>query len=398
MISAMNDHVQYISQLIQKSFHEPLSPEEALVLEQWLTTPANQELYNQLKDAAFIEPELKKLFSYNKAAILEKILPVTVSVPDQHSKVFRLPYKWWAAAAAALLIGLGTWYYTAHQDPLKVVMSKTSLVPDVEPGHEGAILTLSDGSKITIDSLNNGLVTTQNGVNVTLQNGQLAYNYSGTGNDEVAYNTMSTPKGRSFKLKLPDGTAVWLNALSSIRYPVVFNGHERKVDITGEAYFEIAPDASSPFHVNINNKARLQVLGTSFNVNAYENETTINTTLLEGAVSIQHGNSAPVKLKPGQQAQISDRIHVVSLNETDTDKIMAWKNGLFNFEGANLEQVMRQVERWYDIQVVYEKSVPDIQFFGEISRNIKLSELIDALKMSDVHFRIEKDRKLVVLP
>ncbi|WP_158563266.1 FecR family protein [Chitinophaga silvatica] len=394
----MNDHVQYISQLIQKSFREPLNAEEELALKQWLSTPANQEMYDQLRDAAFIEPELKKLFSYDKTAILDKILLAPVTITNQPAKISRLNYKWWAAAAASLFIGLGTWYYIAHQQPLSQVISKTNYASDVEPGHEGAILTLSDGSKITIDSLNNGLVTTQNGVNVTLQNGQLAYNYSGKSNNDVVYNTMSTPKGRSFKLKLPDGTSVWLNALSSIRYPVAFSEHERKVDITGEAYFEIAPDASSPFYVNINNKARLLVLGTSFNVNAYENEKTINATLLEGAVSIQHGNSAAIKLNPGQQAQISDRIQVVTLNETESDKIMAWKNGLFNFEGANLEQVMRQVERWYDIQVVYEKSIPDIQFFGEISRNIKLSELIDALKMSDVHFRIEKDRKLVVLP
>lgn len=241
------------------------------------------------------------------------------------------------------------------------------------------------------------MVTTQNGVKVMLQNGQLSYREGGDkANLDVVYNIMSTPRGRSFQLKLPDGTEVWLNALSSIRYPTAFSGKERKVEITGEVYFEIAPDAASPFYVNINNKATLQVLGTHFNVNAYENEKTMNTTLLEGAVRIQRNNGDAVQLKPGQQAQLSDKIKVVPVE--DTDKIMAWKNGLFNFEGAHLDQVMRQLERWYDIQVVYEKSVPDIQFFGEISRNLKLSEVIDALKMSDVHFRIEKDRKLIVLP
>ncbi|SEW01949.1 FecR family protein [Chitinophaga arvensicola] len=394
----MNERAQYISQLVQKSLRESLETKEQLALGRWLGESAgNRDMYRQLQDEEMTAQELKKIFAYDKAALLEKILASPETMPVTQRRIIPIATRWWAAAAVFLLMGVGAWYFTQRPQPVTPQISKTNPSPDVDPGREGAILTLSDGSQLTIDSLGNGLVTTQNGVKVILQNGQLSYQ---DGNDktdrDLVYNIMSTPRGRSFQLKLPDGTEVWLNALSSIRYPTAFSGKERKVEITGEVYFEIVPDASSPFYVNINNKATLQVLGTHFNVNAYENEKTMNTTLLEGAVRIQRNNGEAVQLKPGQQAQLSDKIKVVPVE--DADKIMAWKNGLFNFEGAHLDQVMRQLERWYDIQVVYEKSVPDIQFFGEISRNLKLSEVIDALKMSDVHFRIEKDRKLIVLP
>lgn len=394
----MNEHAQYISQLVQKSLRESLETQEQLALEQWLDeSPDNRELYRQLQDDEITVPELRKLFAYDKTALLEKIMAAPAAMPVTQRRAIPIATRWWAAAAVLLLMGMGAWYFTQRPQPITPQISKTNPSPDVDPGREGAILTLSDGSQLTIDSLHNGLVTTQNGVKVMLQNGQLSYQEGGDkSNRDLVYNIMSTPKGRSFQLKLPDGTSVWLNALSSIRYPTAFSGKERKVDITGEVYFEIAPNAASPFYVNINNKATLQVLGTHFNVNAYENERSMNTTLLEGAVRIQRNNGEAIQLKPGQQAQFSDKIKVVPVE--DTDKVLAWKNGLFNFEGAHLDQVLRQLERWYDIQVVYEDSVPDIQFFGEISRNLKLSEVIDALKMSDVHFRIEKDRKLIVLP
>lgn len=392
----MNERAQYISQLVQKSLRESLETQEQLTLDQWLhESSANQELYRQLQEEEFTTMELRKLFTYDKAALLEKIMAAPEASSMQRRRVFPIGIRWWAAAAVLLLIGTGAWYFTHRPQPAIPQISKTNPSPDVDPGREGAILTLADGSKLTIDSFSNGLVTTQNGVKVMLHNGQLSYAGNNT-NKDIVYNVMSTPTGRSFQLKLPDGTGVWLNARSSIRYPTVFSSKERRVEITGEAYFEIAPDAASPFYVNINNKATLQVLGTHFNVNAYENEKTMNTTLLEGAVRIQRNNGDAVQLKPGQQAQLSDKIKVVPVE--DADQVMAWKNGLFNFEGAHLDQVMRQLERWYDIQVVYEKSIPDIQFFGEISRNLKLSEVIDALKMSDVHFRIEKDRKLIVIP
>jgi ferric-dicitrate binding protein FerR (iron transport regulator) len=195
---------------------------------------------------------------------------------------------------------------------------------------------------------------------------------------------------------------VWLNAASSIRYPTVFAENERKVEVFGEACFEVAKDASKPFLVNVNNKAEIKVLGTLFNVNAYENEEAINTTLLNGSVKVAIPSSAyadGVLLKPGQQARIGinkQEGEILIVNGEDLEKTMAWKNGLFNFEGAHLEEVMRQLERWYNIDVVYENGIPDIRFLGEMSRQIALADLLEILRRTEVDFRVE-GRKLIVL-
>jgi ferric-dicitrate binding protein FerR (iron transport regulator) len=217
---------------------------------------------------------------------------------------------------------------------------------------------------------------------------------------------MSTPKGRQFQVTLPDGTKVWLNAGSSIRYPTVFNGGERKVEVMGEAYFEVAHNAKMPFKVNVNNKAELEVLGTHFNVNAYDNEATINTTLLEGSVKVGSRSRSPsgaigklqsAVLKPGNQAVLTHDSRLTIHDNVDVNQVMAWKNGLFNFEGATFREIMNELERWYDIEIVYEKTVPDIEFEGKMTRDVPLHDLLKMLERSDIHFRIE-GRKLIVLP
>jgi len=211
---------------------------------------------------------------------------------------------------------------------------------------------------------------------------------------------------------LPDGTRVWLNAASSIRYPTVFVKNERKVEVSGEVYFEVVRNTKMPFRVNVNNRTELEVLGTDFNVNAYDNEANMATTLLEGSLrvsQVQEGQqpiqTAPanqsVILQPGQQAQISfgqptqQKIKVIT--DADVNKVMAWKNGLFNFEDATLEEVLRQLERWYDIEVVYESKVPDVALTGKITRGVSLNGLLTALKKMGMHYRME-GRKLIVQP
>jgi ferric-dicitrate binding protein FerR (iron transport regulator) len=251
-----------------------------------------------------------------------------------------------------------------------------------------------------LDSLGNGVIATQNGKQVLLKNGELAY-AGDAGSGEVVYNNLTTPKGRQFQILLPDGTKVWLNAASSLRYPTAFSGSNREVEVTGEVYFEVAKNAHQPFIIHLNNKTKIQVLGTQFNVNAYSNEAAIRTTLVEGSIKIVSGASAaggPVVLRPGQQAQINNAGGDMKvMNNVDVDKVTAWKSGLFNFEDSGLEEVMRQVERWYDIEVVYEKNIPDIRFGGKLSNDVSLSGLLRSLQESEVHFRIE-GRKLIVLP
>lgn len=318
--------------------------------------------------------------------------------------------KWgWAAAAVILALSIGAYFWKMNGKEA----SRTDYAVDtkhIEPGKNGAILTLADGRQVVLDSLGNGIIATQSTTQVILHNGQVMYNttHPPLSTENELLNTMTTPKGRQFQLTLSDGTRVWLNAASSISFPTAFTGKERSVTITGEAYFEVAHNKHMPFKVHIAGKTAIEVLGTHFNVNAYENEKATSTTLLEGKVKVAETDSllsTPNSrlLQPGQQAQVVHRSNtggagvIVVNNNVDVNKVMAWKNGLFNFEGASLGEVMRQIERWYDIKVAYEKGIPHIEFEGKMTKDVPLKDLLVMLEKSDIHFRIE-DRKLIVLP
>lgn len=295
--------------------------------------------------------------------------------------------RWgWVAAAVLLLAVAGTYWLTrpfvTQQQPI------VQQAIDVQPGKQGAILTLADGSQVSLDSLQNGVVALQGGVQARLQNGQLLY--EGT-SQELAYNTTATPKGRHFQLSLPDGTKVWLNAASWIRYPLQFEGKERVVTISGEAYFEVVKD-SRFFIVQAALGSSIKVLGTHFNVNSYVNEQAVTTTLLEGSVSVRKGTEER-SIRPGEQARVTGTIELNK--QADLDKTMAWKNGIFNFEGASLEEAMRQLERWYDIQVRYEGGVPNVRFFGKMSRKVNLSTVLTALKGFGLNYRMEGNTLIV---
>lgn len=300
--------------------------------------------------------------------------------------------KWLAAASVLLIISIGAYLWNASKKTTGNTEGIAKTIA-IAPGSNGAILTLANGTTVVLDSLANGLVATQNGSQVVLNNGQLVYNSVESVDGEPVFNTMTTPKGRQFKLTLPDGSQVWLNASSSIRYPTIFTGNERTVEVTGEVYFEVAKNKQLPFRVNVNSKAEVEVLGTHFNINSYNNEPSINTTLLEGSVRVSTTGGQAV-LKPGEEAKIATDISVVK--NVDTEKVMAWKNGIFNFEGLTLREMMRQIERWYDIEVVYEDNVPNIEFFGKMSRNTNLDDVLIAMKGFGLKCRITKDRQLFV--
>nr|WP_255723990.1 FecR family protein [Terrimonas ginsenosidimutans] len=283
-------------------------------------------------------------------------------------------------------------------DNVKVPVTANIASTDIAPGHEGAVLTLADGRKILLDSLGNGIIASSEGAEVKLSDGQLIYDNVSDNATASYYNTISTPKGRFFQIVLPDQTKVWLNAASSLRYPTAFAANERRVEIDGEAYFEVAKNPAAPFIVKVNDETTVRVLGTHFNINAYTNEEEIRTTLLEGSVQVS-GKSNLATIKPGQQAKISrNSDNTVRIAESvNIDKVMAWKNGSFNFEDATLEEVMHQLERWYDIDVVYEQGVPKIEFVGKMGRDLSLKSVLRGLELSKVRFKLE-GRKLLVLP
>jgi len=288
-------------------------------------------------------------------------------------------------------------YFYQPQKQFKKVVQKLPLYNDVLPGGNKAVLTLANGKKIILDNANTGVLAKQGSTDIAkTKDGQVIYKaLDDSQNDQnTALNTVSTPRGGQYQVVLSDGSKVWLNAASSLRFPAVFKGKTREVEITGEAYFEVAKNAAMPFVVKTG-RFVVEVLGTHFNIMAYDNESFIKTTLLEGSVKVRSGNSINF-LKPGQQALLNAQGQTQITEDVDVDDETAWKNGLFQFRDAGIEAVMRQIERWYNVTISYEGKIPIKQFTGRISRNVKVSELLNMLKYFGVNFRID-DRNITVM-
>lgn len=312
-----------------------------------------------------------------------------------------LIYKRCAAAAAILLL-LGTGLFLLINKPVatqQLAKVKAQKTIDILPGIDQAVLILADGSKIVLDQQNQERVVHQTGLSISkTKDGILVYTAIGQvpKDKSIGFNTIQTAKGNQYQLILPDGSKVWLNASSSLKFPEIFNGTTRNVELKGEGYFEIAKDKAHPFIVKTiagDSEQEIEVLGTHFNVNSYLDDEQIKTTLLEGSVRVK-GNNISKVLVPGQQAQLdSKRLKVVS---TDVDDETAWKNGLFRFNNMELKNILYQLERWYDIKVDY-SSVPTKRYNGMIPRKVKLSEVLNMLSLTgNVDFRIEENKQLKV--
>ncbi|MCU0387934.1 MAG: FecR domain-containing protein [Chitinophagaceae bacterium] len=290
-------------------------------------------------------------------------------------------------SAAVLMVAVAGIIFMNKQEP-DVDSTVAQSTQAISPGGNKAILTLGDGSTIILDSASNSTLASQAGVQVMkLENGKLAYNFSGNTNEEMVYNTVSTPRGGQYQLTLADGSKVWLNAASSLHFPAAFTGNERKVTLTGEAYFEVSHDAAKPFMVTLPNKETVKVLGTSFNINSYEDEDKSRTTLIEGSVSVALPDGNNVLLKPGQQAAANDRLEI--RNDIDIEEITAWKTGWFQFDHAGIQQIMRQVSRWYDVDVQYMGKISNKTFSGIVSRDNDISEVLKIMQTAGVKFKIE---------
>jgi len=308
------------------------------------------------------------------------------------------------AAAVIIMLGAGAYLWTInHKTDRTLVNGNKQLQADIPPGGERAILTLADGRSIALDSAAHGQIGDQGGVKVLkMGNGQIAYDLRGLHSKEVMWNTVSTPKGGQYQVTLPDGTRVWLNASSSITFPTAFVAGQRHVKITGEIYFEVEKNKQQPFFVDVEGRSSVQVLGTSFNINSYGDDDNIKTTLLEGSVKViessdsESDHSQSVVLKPGQQAALKSTTGTFVVTSPDIEQILAWKNGIFDFTGADLKSVMKQLERWYDIKVQYNGSVPKMTFEGKMYRNVNFSGVLEMLNTMDVKFRME-GKTLIVL-
>ncbi|MBS0027580.1 FecR domain-containing protein [Chitinophaga sp. 22321] len=375
-----------IKYLVERYFDNSATAAEKLELAQWIDGEASQEELESALGASWEahvpQIQMPDEMSDRMVASFFGTVPIAQTAPV--ARVVR--YRWWAAAAV-LLLGGGIWWAMQHRPPQPVMVAGRAerYKNEVAPGGNRALLTLADGRVIELDSAGNGVLTQQGNVKIVKQsNGELAYEGNGTG--EAMYNKMSTPRGGQYRLKLPDGTVVWLNAASSVFYPAAFVGKERRVTVTGEVYFEVAANANMPFIVKAG-EVDITVMGTRFNVNAYEQEAVIKTTLVDGAVSVA-STSTKYILKPGQQAQVKPNGSLAVMSNIDTEEIIAWKNGFFQFNDADMPTVMRQLEQWYDVKVSYEGDIPKRSFGGGIQRSLPLTEVLSILEANDVKFKI----------
>lgn len=302
---------------------------------------------------------------------------------------------WKAAAIIALpLILVATaylvWNNTDTHEEVTEKSGQSELHNDIPPGGNKALLILANGSSIILDSVANGVLAQQGNINVVKSyEGLLTYNgKDGDPYQQDVFNTITTPRAGQYQVQLSDGSKVWLNAASSLRFPVSFSGHDRQVELTGEGYFEIAKNPASPFQVIINGRDTVEVLGTHFNVMAYEDEPAAKTTLLEGAIRLK-SNSSTAILRPGQEGSINNSGQIKLINNASTDEAIAWKNGLIKMSMADVGTVMRQISRWYDVEIIYEKNIPSGHIEGTVSRNVNLSNMVRLLEVSGVRCRIE---------
>ncbi|WP_127129544.1 FecR family protein [Pseudoflavitalea rhizosphaerae] len=393
----MNQHSTSFLSLLTGYLTDGLSAEQHSGFMQQLQEPGNQQLLEQAIDALAAEKAFNDTGNAAlKARSLQRLLQQINATPEKQKATIRsMNKRWMAAAAIAVLVAAGAWlWFSQHPaDKKNVTITASKTGNDLEPGKDGAILVLADGRKVLLDSMPNGTVAQEKGAELILSNGTLQYNVNDLPVAARGFNTVSTPRGRQIQLNLPDGTRAWLNAGSSLHFPTAFSGPDRKVEMTGEVFFEVAKDAAHPFIVKMNNSTSVEVLGTSFNVNAYVNEPAISTTLAEGTVKMVYGQQA-ITLKPGQQGFTANA--ALKMKEVDVSEITAWKEGRFELYG-NIKDIMRQLQRWYNInEVDYQGGTENRMLVATIARSKKLSEVLAILERTgSVNFSIEGEKVIV---
>lgn len=390
-----------IREIAEKYLTGIATPEEVQQLHDWYDSEeeGNTELV--------ITREPITMQQYGENSLAQLMAAIRQEKQDQaapHSNklpvVKRFTAWWGITAAAAILIAIiitGYLYFRSPSDN-NTGLANTEDMPamEIKPGGNVAVLTLADGTSIALDSLNTHALPPQGNTELLRPaDGQLIYTAPPDAEKAVMFNTLRTPNGGQYQLTLPDGTRVWLNAASSLRYPTAFIGSSRTVELLGEGYFEVTTNAAQPFIVSTPS-AMVTVLGTHFNINAYSNEQVSRTTLLEGRVQVGAFGET-VMLKPGQQAGIPQQPGEIQITQADINQVMAWKNGYFAFEHTDLKTLMRQIARWYDVEILYEQEPGDARFVGEVSRNTNLSEVLKILELSGVHFRID-GKRIIVTP
>jgi len=412
----MQEKVNRITSLIEKYLEEQLSHSEQQELNEWLAeAESNRLFFQQITDKEILREKMKLYASADSAAMWQKTLQkldggkLVTMYPQKSS--FR---KYVAAAAAAIiLVSAGTWFYMDQRFNSGLAKNESANGTSsslIVPGTTKATLTLADGKTVVLANSGDGLVAKQGGIDINKIDGRLIYNgeqHDANQDIDHAYNTITTPRGGEYKVTLPDGSKVWLNAASSLRFPIAFAGNERIVELTGEAYFEVNRVTNvtadnkaqkTPFIVKLTSpsgaSSEVPVLGTHFNVMAYEDEAAIKTTLLEGAVKVSTSNSSKI-IQPGEQALLKEG--EISVRNVDGDDVIAWTTGFIPVGGTDLDYTMRQIGRWYDVEIGYEGSIPNVVFEGKLPRSASINDVIKVLNANNIKARLDETaRKITV--
>lgn len=396
-IFQMKKRVLKLKSLLRKFESNSLSESEEQELDDWYSSIEYD--IPLVKEEEFLQEEN---FEDKKLKLLQKI-----SKKKRLAKVISFSIKASAAAAVVFLI-MSVFFWTDSSSDNQPSITSVNTVPlklqDINAGTQGAILSLANGEVIELDTITSGNIATQNGVIIRNENGKLSYLAGAKSSKEIAYNTLTTPSGKEYSLVLPDGSKVWLNAQSSISFPTSFDENERQVTLSGEAYFEVAKvmgvKGNIPFKIKVNSligkdqDVEIEVLGTSFNVNAYDNEPVIQTTLVEGKVRLHSGGKS-ADLAPSQQSNIFNNGNNKILSGVNINEILSWKNGLFHFNKTDIHTILRQFSRWYNIDMVSEELNSHRSFSGKISKKSKLEDVLKILDLSNIHYSTDGKRLII---
>lgn len=410
-----------IARLLYKEMNDELTKSERQRLNEWRWSQdeTNRNFFEEITEGRQLAKDLQTFYSFDSDAALKdvqrRIAAEEVKLVQPRTNYFRRRMIVGGVVIVTLFTSVGI-LYVKNISKARVIATPTAqaiINNEVVPGGDKAVLTLADGRQITLDNANNGQLAQQGSSQVMkLAGGQIVYHTTGEqkiASNQTSYNIISTPRGGQYQVLLPDGSRVWLNAASSLRFPTAFTGKERRVALTGEAFFQVFPDLSVPFKVSITPPPssggggagafrklpmEIDVLGTEFNVKAYMDEQNMSTTLIKGAVRVQSGTSESI-LKPGQQAILENSVDngnssfIKVVPDAPLDEAIAWKEGYFLFQSASLESVMNQLARWYDVQVKYEGPKPTQLLTAHVSRKNNLSDILSVLEISGYHFEIQ---------
>lgn len=385
--------------LFRKYYNKTASQKETEELFQIMKSLSDDKLKELIREEWYNLELTDSFFNHDVSmGMLNKILPAKPKSTNHEKEVlFNIIISWISrfrkvSVAASILVLLSTglyFWFKPTLNPKRSLASRNSVSQDLPPGGAKATLTLADGKEIILDNARNGIIASTNSFKVIkTESGQVVYQSFGTNINKTInteLNKITTPRGGEYKIIMPDGSKVWLNSASTIKFPGVFKGDTRSVELEGEAYFEIAKNSTMPFMVKSRN-VEIEVIGTHFNVKAYSDEDLVKTTLVEGSIKIKRGNSSHL-LIPGQQAVLIGNNTKV-LNDIDVEEQIAWKNGLFQFKDAGIEEVMHQAALWYDLNVTFEGNITEKYLTGKISRSVNVSEFMNILDYAGVKFKI----------